>query len=90
MPKLRQPDPTIAFDFLTETRIRCQDSNRSTSQPSSQLMESLEMNDRSTARLDFAWAMTKIPGNNVLDGSQEKQNKTKQNEALQGRGTVSS
>ncbi|KAL0009611.1 hypothetical protein SO802_011113 [Lithocarpus litseifolius] len=39
-----QPNPTIASDFLIETRMRCQDSNRTTTQPSSP-MESLEMSE---------------------------------------------
>ncbi|KAF3951497.1 hypothetical protein CMV_022855 [Castanea mollissima] len=39
-----QPNPTIAPDFLIETRMRCQDCNRTTTQPSSP-MESLEMNE---------------------------------------------
>ncbi|XP_050280400.1 peroxidase 43-like [Quercus robur] len=30
-----QPDPTIASDFLTDMRMRCQDSNRTNTQPSS-------------------------------------------------------
>ncbi|KAL4598224.1 hypothetical protein ACB092_11G045400 [Castanea dentata] len=30
-----QPDPTRASDFLTDMRMRCQDSNRTTTQPSS-------------------------------------------------------
>ncbi|KAK7852974.1 putative peroxidase 48 [Quercus suber] len=34
------------------------------------LVRAYASDDRSTARLDFAWAMMKIPGNNVLDGSQ--------------------
>ena len=39
-----QPTPTIALDFLIETRMRCQDCNRTTTQPSSP-MESLEMSE---------------------------------------------
>ncbi|KAM4070987.1 hypothetical protein ACB094_11G027300 [Castanea mollissima] len=38
-----QPDPTIAPDFLTEMRMRCQDSNGTTTRPSSSSMASLEM-----------------------------------------------
>nr|POF19195.1 putative peroxidase 48 [Quercus suber] len=34
------------------------------------LVRAYASDDRSTARLDFAWLMMKIPGNNVLDGSQ--------------------
>ncbi|KAL4597655.1 hypothetical protein ACB092_11G005400 [Castanea dentata] len=123
-----QPNPTIAPDFLIETRMRCQDINRTTTQPSSP-MESLEMresavgmsylqelspsissgagfdthdcqsllkgrgllfadqklianektarlvrvyasDDGSTFRMDFAWAMMKMSGLNVLTRSQ--------------------
>ncbi|KAL0016894.1 hypothetical protein SO802_003963 [Lithocarpus litseifolius] len=124
-----QPDPTIAPDFLTEMRMRCQDSNRTTTRPSSSSMASLEMSesavgmsylqalsssissgagfdthyyqsllsgrgllfadqqlmanektarlvrayasdDGSTFRMDFARAMMKMSGLNVLTGSQ--------------------
>ena len=33
--RIGQPDPTRASDFLTDMRMRCQDSNRTTTQPSS-------------------------------------------------------
>ncbi|KAL0009222.1 hypothetical protein SO802_010724 [Lithocarpus litseifolius] len=103
-----QPDPTIAPDFLTEMRMRCQDSNGTTSRPSSSSMASLEMSfdthyyqsllngrgllfaaqqlmanekttrlirayaldDGSTFRMDFAQAMMKMSGLNLLTGSQ--------------------
>ena len=39
-----QPNPTIAPDFLIESRMRGQDSNRTTTHPSSP-MESLEMSE---------------------------------------------
>ena len=39
------PDPTIAPDFLTEMRMRCQDSNGTTTWPSSSSMASLEMSE---------------------------------------------
>ena len=125
-----QPTPTIAPDFLIEMRMRCQDCNRTTTQPSSP-MESLEMSESAvgtsylqelsssissragfdahdcqsllkgrgllfvdqklianekTARLarvyasddglifqmDFAWAMMKMSGLNLLTGSQSQ------------------
>ena len=40
-----QPDPTIAPDFLTEMRMRCQDSNGTTTRPSSSSMASLKMSE---------------------------------------------
>ena len=39
------PDPTIAPDFLTEMRMRCQDSNGTTTRPSLSSMASLEMSE---------------------------------------------
>ncbi|KAK7850329.1 peroxidase 43 [Quercus suber] len=41
----RQPDPTIAPDFLPEMRMRFQDSNGTTTQPSSSSMASLELSE---------------------------------------------
>lgn len=43
--RIGRPDPTRASDFLTDMRMRCQNSNRTTTQPSSQPMESLEMSE---------------------------------------------
>ena len=41
----RQPDPTISPDFLTEMKMSCQDSNRTTTQPSSLSMAKMEMTE---------------------------------------------
>ncbi|KAL4598201.1 hypothetical protein ACB092_11G043300 [Castanea dentata] len=86
------PDPTIAPDFLPEMRMRCQDSNGTTTRPSSSSMASLGLlfadqqlmanektarlerayasDDGSTFRMDFARAMMKMLGLDLLTGSQ--------------------
>ncbi|XP_050280413.1 uncharacterized protein LOC126721426 [Quercus robur] len=49
-----QPNPTITLDFLTEKRMRCQDSNRTTTQPSSSSMASLEISESAVEDVIFA------------------------------------
>ncbi|KAK4594707.1 hypothetical protein RGQ29_018417 [Quercus rubra] len=49
-----QPDPTITLDFLAELRMRCQDSNRTTTQPSSSSMASLEISESAVGDVIFA------------------------------------
>ncbi|KAF3948835.1 hypothetical protein CMV_025216 [Castanea mollissima] len=51
-----QPDLTIAPDFLTEMRMRCQDSHRTTTQPSSS-MASLEMSE-AAGRMTYLQALS--------------------------------
>ena len=50
-----QPDPTIAPNFLAEMRKRCQDNNRTSTQPSSP-MESMEMSE-SAVRMSYLKAL---------------------------------
>ena len=49
-----QPDPTITPDFLVEMRMRCQDSNRTATHPSSSSMASLEISESAVGDVIFA------------------------------------
>ncbi|KAK7819319.1 putative peroxidase 61 [Quercus suber] len=65
-----QPEPTVASDFLTEMRIRCQDTDQQflANENIARLVRAYALNDGSNFRMDFSWAMMKMSVLNVLTG----------------------
>ncbi|KAK7835572.1 putative peroxidase 61 [Quercus suber] len=65
-----QPEPTVASDFLTEMRIKCQDTDQQflANENIARLVRAYALNDGSNFRMDFSWAMMKMSELNVLTG----------------------